>query len=250
MKTKNLFAGVALLALTAAVPAAAADVAAKKTAAYTALAAAPAAYTWAGLYIGGHAGYGAADFDGIFDVGETDPGDQAFGSALDVKGGLGGVQIGYLFQNGAWVYGGEVAASFMNWNDTTFDPNTGPGGDQIKATISNVVTVMAKLGFAANNMLFYGSIGAGRADAKWEACDECGDSPSAGSLKLKKWALAYGGGVTMDLGGRWSAGVEGTYIKFNDRKDASALNGDSDPGDFAELKNIWIVKGVLNYKLY
>jgi opacity protein-like surface antigen len=146
------------------------------------------------------------------------------------------------------VFGGEVAVSFMNWSDRTFDVNASATGDHIDAKISNLVTGVAKLGYAFDSVLVYGAIGAARVHASWTATDSPTDTGTTGSVDFKKWGLALGGGVTVALAGPWSVGVEGMYIKFNDRKDASLLNSDSDSGDFAELKNIWLVKGTLNYK--
>lgn len=205
-------------------------------------------YNWAGLYIGGHGGYGSSDFDGVFDSSEGAAINQAFGSNLNVKGGFGGGQIGYLFQSGPWVYGGELSASFMSWSDQTIDAAAG-GTDRIDAEIRNLVTASAKLGYAFNNVLVYGLVGAARADAKWTACDVCGTgAENSGSVKLNKWGLALGGGVEVAFAQRWSVGVEASHIRFNDRKDTSLLTIDSDPNDFAELKNIWTVKGVINYR--
>ena len=206
-----------------------------------------AAPNWAGFYLGAHGGYGSSDFDGLFDRGEANPDFVAFGSRLGVKGAFGGVQAGYLFQTGAWVYGGELSASFMNWSDRTQDVDF--SGDRIDAKISNLVIATAKLGYAFNNMLLYGAVGAARADAKWTACDECGTgAENAGSVKLNRWGLALGGGVEMVLAGPWSFGVDGTYVMLDDRKSTTTLNVDSDPRDFAELKNIWTIRGVINYR--
>ena len=135
----------------------------------------------------------------------------------------------------------------MSWKDTARDASG--GGDQIEGKITNLLMATAKIGYAFNTTLIYGTIGAARADAKWTACDECNTgAASSGSLKLNKTGLALGGGVEMAWAGPWTFGVDGSYVIFNDSKNASTLNADSDPGDFAKLKNVWAVKGVINYR--
>jgi len=247
---RQLYLGsVAAIALCAAGPAVAADMPARAPV-YKAPPAAIVAQTWTGLYVGAHGGYGKADHDGVFDIGEL-PGDPqfvAYGSNLDVNGGFGGVQIGYLYQHGPWVIGAEFAASFMNWSDKTFDPDPGTDTDYIEAKIENLYTAVAKLGFATNSVLVYGAVGAAWVRGSWTVCD-CDTSASpTGSVDFDKVGLAAGGGVTVATAGPWSVGVEGLYLRFNDRQDTSLLTPDSDVGDFAELKNIWIVKGSVNYR--
>ena len=75
---KRLFAAVAMISAVAAVPASAADMAVKARPVAAMPAPAPV-YSWAGFYLGGHAGYGSSSFDGVFDRGEANPVDRAFG---------------------------------------------------------------------------------------------------------------------------------------------------------------------------
>ena len=247
---KQLFIGsVALLALAAAGPAKAADMRVKAPV-YKAPPAMVAAHNWTGFYLGAHGGYGAADFDGLFDSDEipAEPGFTTFGSQLDVKGGFGGVHAGYLWQSGPWVFGGEVAASFMNWKHQVFDAIPDGVTDNIEAKIKHIVTGVAKFGYAFDSALIYAAVGAAWAHGTWKVCDCDLSGLPTGSVNLNKLGFAVGGGATYAFAGPWSVGVEGLYMIFNGRKDTNLLVEDSDSGDFAELKNIWVVKGSLNYK--
>ena len=78
---------------------------------------APAVYDWTGPYIGVHAGYGEASVDGVFDISESQetppaPEETTFADDLDLNGFLGGVQAGYLFQNGQFIFGAEADISY------------------------------------------------------------------------------------------------------------------------------------------
>src|SRR5688572_21956408 len=78
------------------------------------IAVAPAAFSWGGLYIGGHVGYGWGDkeWSDIYISGVlTRPG---VVGTYDVKGPLGGGQIGYNWQSNWMVFGVELDASAAN----------------------------------------------------------------------------------------------------------------------------------------
>lgn len=102
---------------------------------------APAPFDWSGLY--GGLSYGATSGDVQFIPGSY--------AELD-SGSLVGVHLGYLFQNGAFVYGAELA--YGGTSDTYWDGFEG---------IDTVIDLKAKAGFAANRALFYGVLGYSRA---------------------------------------------------------------------------------------
>ena len=97
-------AGLGLIALGAAAPANAADI-------RLPVKAAPPAYVhtyynWTGFYLGGHVGYGWADFSG------TDPLLGAVSSSTTANGLIYGGQVGFNYQLGSWVFGIEGEFSF------------------------------------------------------------------------------------------------------------------------------------------
>ena len=80
------------------------------------------------------------------------------------------------------------------------------------------------------------------------ACD-CEVSTSAkGTVDFDDVGIAYGGGVEVALGDRWSIKGEGLLLDFDDRQNAANLNDDSDPEDFAELTDIVVWRIGVNYR--
>ncbi len=93
------------------------------------------AYSWAGPYLGGNLGYAW----GSVDNNPTSP-----------SGFAGGVQAGYNWQSGPWVFGieGDLQASAA---DDTFAP--------WKFSNPWFGTVRGRVGYAVSNVLFYGTGG-------------------------------------------------------------------------------------------
>src|SRR5260370_6536560 len=93
------------------------------------------AYSWAGPYLGGNLGYAWGSVDNNL----TKP-----------SGFAGGVQAGYNWQQGPWVFGveGDIQATGA---DDTFAP--------WKFANPWVGTVRGRVGYALGNVLFYGTRG-------------------------------------------------------------------------------------------
>src|SRR4029077_20498064 len=110
---------------------------------------APAFHNWTGIYGGLHAGYGQGMKDWnnlIFD--------------FDVKGFLGGGQIGVNQQIGNWVIGIEADASWANIKGSQNLIEGGPlAGITSNRTGSSIadrfVTVAGRIGFAQDRWLVY-----------------------------------------------------------------------------------------------
>ena len=134
---------------------------------------APAAYDapaaiWAGLYVGGSAGFGVGDTSGklMFDRYDTPVLSKAtsrmdgeeidildfLSSDYDVNGAIYGVHVGYNFQRGNLVYGVELGL-----NGTDID-----GSDscvvifKCERALDWYATAVARLGYASGKTLFYG----------------------------------------------------------------------------------------------
>src|SRR5262245_60391330 len=98
-------------------------------------------YRWVGPYLGGNFGYAWGSVDNAW---------------AKPSGFVGGVQAGYNFQNGPWVFGVEADIQGSNANDTFanwkfsnpwFGTVRGRGGYAFNS------------GYASNNVLFYGTLG-------------------------------------------------------------------------------------------
>ena len=150
------------------------------------------AFSWAGPYIGGNIG-------GQWGTVTHAPGEQPSGIN-------GGVQAGYNWQYGTWVFGGETDLQLSNADDT-FAP----------WQFSNpwFGTVRGRIGYAADNILFYGTGGLAYGRTRAETFFASESHTTAG------WTL--GGGVEFGLNRNWSAKVEYLYVNLND--DNFALTG-------------------------
>ena len=133
-------------------------------------------YNWSGLYAGVNAGYEWG---------------HVTSSNIDPSGIAGGGQVGYNWQNGQFVFGGEtdIQASAA---DDTFAP--------WKFSNPWFGTLRGRAGFALNNILFYGTGGLAYGDLRAEL------GRFAETQTLAGWTL--GAGMEVGFTSNWSAKIE------------------------------------------
>jgi outer membrane immunogenic protein len=179
MKTTLLGAGLALLA--GVVTAGAADLTRRGySRPYVA-----AAYSWMGPYLGGNVGY---------QWGDTSL------SPIRPSGIAGGVQAGYNWQTGQFVFGGEADIQ-LSGADDTFAP--------WKFSNPWFGTLRGRVGIAFDNVLFYATGGLAYGGLRGELL---GLSESKTHLG---WTI--GAGVEMGLAPNWTAKIEYLYLDLMDR---------------------------------
>ncbi len=165
--------------------------------------AAPAAapFSWAGFYIGGHAGYGWGDYK------MADPFGPVTGQ-LDPKGWLGGFQIGYndyIARN--WVLGSEVDFSWGNIKD---DGPASPAIANLSTKTDFMGTARARLGYAFDRTLIYATGGMAWAHVKSsEFVPFIVSNAFAPDTYHVGWTL--GGGIEYAFDPRWSVKLEYLY---------------------------------------
>jgi outer membrane immunogenic protein len=173
---------------------------------------APALYSWSGFYLGGHLGWGWAD------NGWSDP-SGTFGTFADVDadGFLGGGQVGFNWQWNNVVLGleAQISAADINGSESFAVPPLGT------ATLSNdinwITSVTGRLGFAANNWLFYGKGG-----WAWADFDAAASLAVAGAGTLSATSggdrdgWTAGAGIEWGFAPNWSALIEYQYYDFGD----------------------------------
>jgi outer membrane immunogenic protein len=112
-------------------------------------------YDWTGIYVGleGGGAWGTSrHVDAATGLNDT--------NNFDVNGGLGGVTVGANWQIATWVFGLEGDASWVGQRGSS--PDNGPAGTAGFSSFTKedwLATVRGRVGFAANNALFYGTAG-------------------------------------------------------------------------------------------
>jgi outer membrane immunogenic protein len=147
---------------------------------------APAAtYNWGGIYAGANAGY---EWGNVTNN-NTAP-----------SGFAGGLQAGFNWQNGQFVFGGETDIQATGADDT-FAP--------YKFSNPWFGTFRARAGFAFNNVLLYGTFGLAYGGLTGEKA----------GLDENKTHIGWAGGAGMEIGftPNWSAKVEYLYMDLSDR---------------------------------
>jgi outer membrane immunogenic protein len=138
------------------------------------------AYSWAGPYIGGNIGYAWGAVDNNW---------------AKPTGFVGGVQAGYNWQQGPWVFGleGDIQATGA---DDTFAP--------WKFSNPWFGTVRGRGGYAFNNILVYGTIGLAFGELRANTFGLTESHTNVG------WTA--GVGAEVGLTQNWSAKVEYLYV--------------------------------------
>jgi outer membrane immunogenic protein len=180
-------------------PAVAADLAART---YTKAPAVAPLPTWAGFYIGAMGGYASQDDD--------------FG----MKGGFAGGTVGYNWQMGSLVLGVEADAA---WGDISATAGV-PGLVSLDSKIQDLGTVRGRVGYAVDQVLFYGTAGFAWADNKATA-SALGASVSESQVHTG-WTA--GAGVEYMFAPHWS--LKGEYL-YRDLESKTYFSGGVNSGD-------------------
>lgn len=151
-------------------------------------------YNWSGAYVGALIGVGSAD-NTYVPIGAPDP--EISGSGL-----LGGIMIGYNHQMGDLVVGVEADGMFTNIKPR----NTSDGVDQ---KISYMATMRARLGYAHDNTLFYGTAGVGILRSKLHIL------PADLTTSKTHVGFVVGGGIEHALTNNFVVRAEYLYGRFN-----------------------------------
>lgn len=196
---------------------------------------------WSGFYAGITGGYGEADWSGVNEssdpiIGQTSVKD------LDLSGGVFAIHAGYNAQHGMWVYGLEADWSTMDWSDLATDPN---GGDFVTGKVDSMVTLRGRLGPVIDRTFIYATAGVVWVDATYTARDN--GTGVVGKVDFDEVGFVGGGGVDHKITDRFSIRGEALWLSVDDRINTSGLHPDSDPGDFVEFDDAWIVRGGLSY---
>jgi outer membrane immunogenic protein len=195
-----------------------------------------AVYSWTGFYVGGNAGGAWGTFDAttttsIAPVGTfsyfvtTDPGQIAAAGAQNIRstGFTGGFEAGYNFQASNWVFGleGDIESFhlsggttsgpivYLSVPSTTFTVNS-------NASTSWLATARGRVGFAADNWLFFATGGAAFTDlhGNFAFTDTFSAASESSSFSNTETGYTVGGGIEVGFWGHWSLKAEYLYVDF------------------------------------
>lgn len=158
------------------------------------------AYNWAGLYIGVHGGIGGGVFDNSYFV-ETEVGPIGYNASDRAFGGFGGVQAGYNHQLAPnWVAGVEVDFSLSGIKAEHSESSSEGFSSRYAIQIDWFGTLRGRLGYAQDNVLFYGTGGAAYGRISYSKSNSGGVDEALTDTNLG-WAAGAGVeyGITNDI---------------------------------------------------
>ncbi|MFZ0944623.1 MAG: outer membrane protein [Syntrophobacteraceae bacterium] len=225
----------------------------------TALAAESApSFNWTGPYLGLHLGYGSGNDDDMnftplpVSLRASEP---PLATLSPSPGGLvGGVQAGYNYQMGCFVYGIEADFSGSGMSGSQNVPQAPPFAPGVITAHENINwfgTLRPRLGYTVKpNVLIYATGGLAYGDVSYAGNNYFpipGGAEYPASLSTTKLGWALGGGVEYALCKNWTVKAEYLYMDLGSESAISRLNGPFQVSyDWQTTANIFQV-GV-NYK--
>ena len=195
-------------------------------------------FSWTGLYVGANVGYGWGNGSGTVTNTTLAP----IGASGPVSGSghgiLGGIQLGYNYQMGAWVFGLETDFQGSDGKGS-FHGNTGAVTFSGTSKTDWFGTVRARAGYAMDRWLFYVTGGGLYAHSSITGIDSLARSFSASAVGIT-WTV--GAGVEAALWDNWTAKIE--YLYAGTPNDVPTRSGTKVSGNVDEN----IVRAGVNYR--
>ncbi|OQW58434.1 MAG: hypothetical protein A4S14_07285 [Proteobacteria bacterium SG_bin9] len=170
---------------------------------------------WSGFYVGGNVGSV---------IGRNRSSDTFAGAAprftLVPEGYIGGGQVGYNWQAGAWVLGAEADFQGSTAKDKKACvffciPGAGIAPEQ---KLSYLGTVRGRVGYSVGSTLFYGTAGFAYGETKTRLTEVAGAATATIDLKRSKGGYAVGAGIESPFnplnlfGPNWTSKTEYLYV--------------------------------------
>jgi outer membrane immunogenic protein len=223
---KVLLVGVSLTAMGMA-PAFAADLPARAPAYTKAPAIVAPIYNWAGFYVGFNGDGGSSHNCWTLNaVGAGIGTVPAVGEGCNsATGGLAGGQVGYRWQMTNWVFGLEAQGDWANLKGSNASSPAAfaPVVNQTKVDALGLFT--GQVGYAWNNVLWYGKGGAAVADDKYNGILA---GVTFDQARETRWGGVIGTGLEFGFAPNWSVAVEYDHVflgSHNVSFNALALGG-------------------------
>jgi outer membrane immunogenic protein len=195
-------------------------------------------YSWTGFYVGIHGGYGWSEFS------SADP--VAGNSTAEAKGWLGGLQLGYNYQMGAFVIGAEGDYSWSDVKNEVPDP-LGLGGGNASLKNDYFATLALRLGYAFDRTLLYAKGGAAWTRDKIDVTDGVGGF-GFGTFDRTGWML--GAGVEYAFWNNFSAKLEYNFLRFGSITEMVTTGGGLTASVPTVRLDTHLLKVGLNYRFF
>jgi outer membrane immunogenic protein len=236
---KKLWLGaVGLMALAAAAPASAADLAARPYTKAPPPVVAPI-YDWTGFYIGANGGWGQARNCWDF---LTATGAIVHDGCRDGSGGVVGGQIGYRWQTGSWVWGVEGQGDWANLRASRVSLINPLVTERAK--VDGIGLITGQIGYAWNAALLYFKGGAAVTGNRFDVFSTL-NGVGLAAVSSTRWGGAVGVGFEYGFAPNWSVGVEYDHLFMGHNNNsfsvvnpvfAGALNRISEDVDMVTLR--------------
>jgi outer membrane immunogenic protein len=173
-------------------------------------------YNWGGIYFGFNLGYGFGTSNW------TDPNDPGGATGnFNLKGFLVGPTLGFNFQTDAFVIGVEADVD-GSWIDGKVSSPFCSIGTQCETKSFWFSTARARLGYAADRVLFYGTAGG--------ALGDVAAGQSGSFQRATKGGWTAGAGIEAAFGENLTARIEYLYLKLGNSVCTNPNTCGLDPG--------------------
>lgn len=197
----------------------------------------PAFYDWSGAYVGLHAGLATGDFD--YEAGPYG-GPAMLDASISGSGFIGGGQVGYDFQSGAWVFGAVADIAFSSYSA---EVEASMGGLELSAEseLKYLGTVRGRIGRAFDRALFYGHGGL----AYGETEQTVSFGPDSLDFSQTRLGWTIGAGMEYALTDRVSFGTEYSYVDLGSEE---IINSAADDLFVEEDLSFHTIKALVNFR--
>jgi outer membrane immunogenic protein len=183
----------------------------------------PALYDWSGFYLGVNGGWGSAHkcWDRNTGLGGTF---LAAEGCHDATGGVAGGQIGYRFQNAAWVWGFEAQGDWANLSGSNLSLiGAGPAGIGVfpagptnQSRVNAFGLFTGQVGYAINTALLYVKGGGAVVADKYYGINPLTNA-IIDEVTETRWGATVGAGVEWAFAPNWSVAAEYDHLFMGTR---------------------------------
>ncbi len=184
----------------------------------------PPVYSWSGVYVGVHAGYGWGDTEATDRLGSNGKPWNELGDrfSADTDGAVVGGHLGYNWQSGNLVWGVEGDVGWLGGSGTGTSSES--SDTHVKSDGGLFVTARGRLGVAFERSLVYVTGGYMGADLNSNVFDNIGTALTTSDAGFQSgWTV--GGGLEHALHDGWSLKGEYLYYDLGEERVSGVCDG-------------------------